>query len=150
MEWSVRPEDIPDDVVENIYKMTGLPRSEIRQYAAFFTAANMVGLWQRMLMTPQGIEQALDQLEGPLRLPPLPDWSESVLKDLHINIKDAGDAATLLRRLIAFVGNDEGSVRSFLATQHPSLKMPIDKAVREYGLVSLDQLLRDISVGGMS
>ena len=150
-ESASKPEKIPADLVAEIQGLTGLDEATVRKIAAFEIAARRVGFWERLLESEDSsLTERVRRLITPPDTTPLPTWTGKILRDLDVDAADRARAEALLRRLMALVGRDENAVRAFLQKEDPNLHVPVQDAVRAHGLGALDQLLRDIAVGGSS
>ena len=148
--WPSKPEDIPADWVAEIQEISGLDEASVREIAAFEIASRRIGFWDRLLEREDSpLLERVRRLITPPDTTPLPAWTNDVLHELNVDAADRARAEALLRRLMALVGRDESAVRAFLQDEDPNLHVPVEEAVRAYGLGALDQLLRDIAVGGM-
>ena len=145
----MKPDDIPAELVAEIREISGLDEATVREIAAFEIAAQRIGFWERLL-APEGssLSDRVRRLITPPDTTPLPAWTDDVLRELGVDESTRARGEALLRRLMALVGRDEAAVRTFLKEEDPTENMPIDEAVRTHGLGVLDQLLRDIAVGG--
>lgn len=147
----IRPEDIPAELVAEIQAISGLGEATVREIAAFEVAARRIGFWERLVeFQGASITERVHRLITPRNTTPLPAWTHDVLQELGVDESTRSRGEALLRRLMALVGPDESAVRTFLKREDPTLHIPVEEAVQAHGLGALDQLLRDIAVGGSS
>lgn len=147
----IKPEDIPADLVAEMQAESGLDEARVREIAAWEIAARRTGFWERLEDTSAlPLEERVRRMITPPATTPLPVWSDDVLDELRVGEADRARGEALLRRLMALVGRDESAVRAFLAETPAGFDEPLMQAVQERGLGELDQLLRDIVVGGMA